>query len=132
MFSNWDFYSLLITASYTRPTFWGTRADFLWGTNLVAELLSPTACSCSTLLGKAKVSFRVRLIYTHPSNSSDGKAPAYNSGDPGSIPGSEDPLEKETATHSSIHAWKIPWTWWATGHGVAKSLTLPSDFTSLQ
>ena len=22
----------------------------------------------------------------------------------------EDPLEKETATHSSIHAWKIPWT----------------------
>ena len=24
--------------------------------------------------------------------------------------GWEDPLEKETATHSSIHAWKIPWT----------------------
>ena len=24
--------------------------------------------------------------------------------------GQEDPLEKETATHSSIHAWKIPWT----------------------
>ena len=23
--------------------------------------------------------------------------------------GWEDPLEKETATHSSIHAWKIPW-----------------------
>ena len=22
-------------------------------------------------------------------------------------------VEKETATHSSIHAWKIPWTWWA-------------------
>ena len=22
----------------------------------------------------------------------------------------EDPLEKETATHSSILAWKIPWT----------------------
>ena len=22
----------------------------------------------------------------------------------------EDPLEKEMATHSSIHAWKIPWT----------------------
>ena len=22
----------------------------------------------------------------------------------------EDPLEKEIATHSSIHAWKIPWT----------------------
>ena len=24
--------------------------------------------------------------------------------------GWEDPLEKETATHSSIHTWKIPWT----------------------
>ena len=26
------------------------------------------------------------------------------------IPGSEDPLEKEKATHSSILAWRIPWT----------------------
>ena len=24
--------------------------------------------------------------------------------------GWEDPLEKKMATHSSIHAWKIPWT----------------------
>ena len=24
--------------------------------------------------------------------------------------GREDPLEKETATHSSVLAWKIPWT----------------------
>ena len=24
--------------------------------------------------------------------------------------GQEDSLEKEMATHSSIHAWKIPWT----------------------
>ena len=24
--------------------------------------------------------------------------------------GQEDPLEKGMATHSSIHAWKIPWT----------------------
>ena len=24
--------------------------------------------------------------------------------------GQEDPLEKETATHSSILGWKIPWT----------------------
>ena len=40
---------------------------------------------------------------------SDGKASIYNVGDPGSIPGSEDPLEKEMATHSSTLAWKIPW-----------------------
>ena len=24
--------------------------------------------------------------------------------------GQEDPLEKEMATHSSIYAWRIPWT----------------------
>ena len=31
-------------------------------------------------------------------------------GDLGSIPGQEEPLEKEMATHSSILAWRIPWT----------------------
>ena len=25
-------------------------------------------------------------------------------------PGQEDPLEKEMATHSSVLAWRIPWT----------------------
>ena len=30
--------------------------------------------------------------------------------DVGLIPGWKDPLEKEMATHSSILAWKIPWT----------------------
>ena len=33
-----------------------------------------------------------------------------NAGDMGLIPGREDPLEKEMVTHSSILAWKIPWT----------------------
>ena len=33
-----------------------------------------------------------------------------NAGDPGLIPGLGDPLEKGMATHSSILAWKIPWT----------------------
>ena len=28
----------------------------------------------------------------------------------GLIPGWEDPLEEEMATHSTIFAWKIPWT----------------------
>ena len=46
------------------------------------------------------------------SGGSDGKASAYNEGDLGSIPalGREDLLEKEMATHSSILAWRIPWT----------------------
>ena len=39
-----------------------------------------------------------------------GKASAYSTGDLGSIPGSEGPLEKEMATHSSILARKFPWT----------------------
>ena len=30
--------------------------------------------------------------------------------DEGLIPGWEDPLEEEMATHSSILAWRIPWT----------------------
>ena len=33
-----------------------------------------------------------------------------NAGDFSSILGQEDPLEEEITTHSSILAWKIPWT----------------------
>ena len=40
---------------------------------------------------------------------SDGKESPCSAGDLGLIPGQEDPLEKEMATHSSILAWKIPW-----------------------
>ena len=39
--------------------------------------------------------------------------------------GWEDALEKGKGTHSSILAWRIPWT---TVHGVAKSETRLSDF----
>ena len=41
------------------------------------------------------------------------KNPPANAGnirDVGSIPGQEDPLEKEMATHSNILAWRMPWT----------------------
>ena len=50
-----------------------------------------------------------------------GKEYACNGGDLGTIPGWEDPLEEEMATHYSILAWKIPW--WATVHRAAKSET---------
>ena len=46
--------------------------------------------------------------------------------------GQKDLLGKKMATHSSIHAWRIPWTrgvWWATVHGFAKTRTWLSDFT---
>ena len=42
--------------------------------------------------------------------SSAGKESACNAGDLGSIPGLGRSLEKEMATHSSILAWRIPWT----------------------
>ena len=38
------------------------------------------------------------------------KNPPANAGDAGLIPGQKDPLEKGMATHSSILAWRIPWT----------------------
>ena len=58
--------------------------------------------------------------------------------------GCEDPLDKGMAIHSSILAWRIPWTEepdelqpmghreldrvvWATKHGVAKSQTRQTD-----
>ena len=41
---------------------------------------------------------------------SDDKESACNAGDPALIPGQEDPLEKEMATHCNILAWRIPWT----------------------
>ena len=67
--------------------------------------------------------------------SSDGKESACNVGDMGSILGWEDSLEKETATHSNILAWRIPTdkeAWWALAHGVAESRTWLSDFHPLK
>ena len=42
------------------------------------------------------------MLKNLPANAGDAR-------DMGSIPGSEDPLEEEMATHSSILAWRIPW-----------------------
>ena len=44
--------------------------------------------------------------------------------------GWEDPLEKETATHSSIMAWRIPRS--LAGYGVTKTWTQLSNFHFLQ
>ena len=46
-------------------------------------------------------------------NGSAGKESACHAGDTGDVVpslGWEDALEEEVATHSSIFAWKIPWT----------------------
>ena len=44
------------------------------------------------------------------SGGSDGKESLWNAGDQVQSLGWEDPLEKGMATHSSILAWKMPWT----------------------
>ena len=65
---------------------------------------------------------------------SDGKASACNEGDPGLIPGSGrspgegngNPLQYSRLENSMDGG-----AWWATVHGVAKSQTQLSNFTSL-
>ena len=55
---------------------------------------------------------RNNVVFCFP-DGSDGKESACNAEDLGlKIPtlGRKDPLEKETATHSSILVWEIPWT----------------------
>ena len=64
---------------------------------------------------------------------SDGKEFARNAGDPGSILGLEDPLEKEMVTHTSIPAWEIPWAeepGRLQSTGSPKSWTRLSDYTT--
>ena len=41
---------------------------------------------------------------------SGGQEAAFSAGDAGSLPGQEDPLEEEMATHASTLAWRIPQT----------------------
>ena len=60
------------------------------------------------------VTFWVLSKYFKPSHqhpaSSVGKQSTCHAGDPSSIPGSGDSLEKRKATHFSILGWRIPWT----------------------
>ena len=59
-----------------------------------------------------KVSIKVCSLTRGFPNGSAGEESSCNAGDTGdvgSIPGLEDPLEEEMATHSNILAWKISW-----------------------
>ena len=61
----------------------------------------------------ASVKMSEVLVFSEVSGVPGGsvcKGSSCNAGDLGSIPGQEDPLEKEMATHSSILAWRNPWT----------------------
>ena len=64
--------------------------------------------------------------------SSDGKASAYNTGDPGSIPGSGRSPGEGNGNPLQCSCLENPMdggAWWATVHGVTKSRTQLSDFT---
>ena len=73
---------------------------FVFGGLLVIDLISLIAISL----------FRRCFSLGSFSGGSDGKESACNTGDLSLIPGRENPLEKEMATHISILAWRIPWT----------------------
>ena len=50
------------------------------------------------------------VLYIPIPGSSDGKASTYNVREPGSVPWSGRSPGEGNATHSSILAWRIPWT----------------------
>ena len=68
-----------------------------------------SATALALMINKITHSLLGLFIYCFPGGSA-GKASACNGGDLGSIPGLGRSLEKEMATHSSILAWRIPWT----------------------
>ena len=71
------------------------------------------------------------LVLDFPGGS-DGKASAYNEGDPGSISGSGRSPGEGNGNLLQYYCLENPMdrrAWWATVHGVAKSWTRLSDFT---
>ena len=67
-----------------------------------------TESSATESKNKIKITCFYRMRREH--GGSDGKESSCNVGDPDSIVGQEDPLEKGMATHSSVLAWIISWT----------------------
>ena len=74
-------------------------SDFFCCCSPNSHILLLLSCSCY-VLWTSQVALVVKNL---PVNAGDG-------GEVGSVPGYEDPLEEGTATHSSILAWRIPWT----------------------
>ena len=90
----------------TRPPGKSLQEFFLWGYNRVSgfgglNIMQEISPSSILLFFSNK---------NHFPGGSASKASACNAGDPGQSLGWEDPLKKGKSTHSSILAWKIPWT----------------------
>ena len=84
--------------------------------SLIAQLVKNLPAMQETLvrfLGREDPSKRDRLptpVFLGFPCDSAGKESTCNVGDLSLIPELEDPLDKGKATHSSILAWRIPWT----------------------
>ena len=81
-----------------------------------------------------KILIDLHYRYTDFPGGSDGKASAYNVGDLGSIPGSGRSPGEGNGNPLQYSCLENPidrGAWWAAVHGVAKSRTQLSDFTSL-
>ena len=105
-----------------------------WDNLTTATILSLSAREQRQNTGKCFTTGR-KALFDHVcwfACGSDGKASAYNAGDPGSIPGSRRspgegnayPLQSSCLENSMDGG-----AWWATVHGVAKSRTQLSNFT---
>ena len=70
-------------------------------------MLQKVSSLCQVNIWFSKIFFN---LYIYFPGSSDGKESDCSAGDPGSIPGWEDPLEKGMTTHYHILTWIIPWT----------------------
>ena len=96
--------------------------------------VSPFVCGSKNLSFVHKALVMLVWVYlTHGfPGGSDSEESACSGGDLGSMPWvGKDPLEKEMAIHSSILAWRIPWTlqsMWLqrTGHDWAPHCSMPT------
>ena len=91
------------------PQPWWTAPVDQLGPQAVQPASLPAAACLPCMDSGSHCLCQLRYMNGFPGGS-DGKASTCNARDLGSIPGWEDSLEKEMATHSSILAWKIPWT----------------------
>ena len=85
-----------------------------WVMKAKCKLLSqPSLWRVGSALDLSAIEYLVPTIsicrgFSHSSAVKNLPANAGDTGDRGSIPGSEDPLGEVLATHSSILAWRIP------------------------
>ena len=91
---------------------------------VMAQAFRPELQTSELLLSweNSRLTFNLKVFYPDYENyiwdtatsgfpgASHGKESACNAGDQVWSLGGEDPLEKGVATHSSILAWRIPWT----------------------